>query len=266
MSEPLYTRRRHVEVYEHASGLRPGEQAALERIGPSACEGAILDLGVGGGRTTAHFLGRSRFYVGVDLSTEMAAACRRRFAGQQQTPSLVVADAAHVGRLFRPRSFDLALFSFNGIDHLDEESRAACLAGVHSILRPGGHFLYSSHSVERADFAHSRYRFVVSWNPVRMVRRILRWLRSRVEWAWQNRATDFKEVRRRGRGVIREEITAGGFGGFSRMFYVSEAEALREMARAGFELQGVFSDRDGREPGPNRGEDRWFYYLGRRLS
>lgn len=266
MSEPLYTRRRHVEVYEHASGVRPGEQAALERIGPSTREGATLDLGVGGGRTTALLLEGSLFYVGVDLSPEMAAACRRRFAGQPKIPALVVADAAQVGRLFRPRSFDLVIFSFNGIDHLDEGSRVACLAGVHSILRAGGHFLYSSHSVERSDFARSRYRFVASWNPFRLAHRLLRWLRARVEWAWQNRGTNFEEIRRCGRGLIREEITAGGFGGFSRMYYVSEAEARREMADAGFELLGVFSDRDGREPGPDRGEDRWFYYLGRRSS
>src|SRR5882724_7260234 len=51
---------------------------------------AVLDLGVGGGRTTGYLAGRASRYVGVDYATEMVKACRGRFPGVE----LMVADAA----------------------------------------------------------------------------------------------------------------------------------------------------------------------------
>ncbi len=39
----------------------------------------ILDLGVGGGRLTAHLSSIARRYVGADYAAEMVAACRKKF-------------------------------------------------------------------------------------------------------------------------------------------------------------------------------------------
>src|SRR5271157_976370 len=40
---------------------------------------AILDLGVGGGRTTAYLSSIASRYAGVDYASEMIASCRKKF-------------------------------------------------------------------------------------------------------------------------------------------------------------------------------------------
>lgn len=74
---------------------------------------AILDLGVGGGRTTP-FLSRSASrYVGVDYSEEMIRACRAKFPHLQ----FAVADASDLSQ-YADASFDSVVFSYNGLDCL----------------------------------------------------------------------------------------------------------------------------------------------------
>ena len=46
----VYRRAAIVEEYERAEGLQPPEWAALRRVADEVRGGAVLDLGVGGGR------------------------------------------------------------------------------------------------------------------------------------------------------------------------------------------------------------------------
>ena len=119
----------------------------------------VLDLGVGGGRTTNFLAGRAAQYVGVDNSPGMIEACRRKF------PELkfMVADAADLSA-FADRSFDAVVFAFNGIDFVQPDSnRHRCLAHIQRVLRPGGVVIFSSHNA-RAIFVRP------SWNRERLIR------------------------------------------------------------------------------------------------
>lgn len=102
---------------------------------------SILDLGVGGGRTTAYLAGRASHYVGLDYSEAMIKACQTRFPHLQ----FRVADAADLSA-FRDESFDAVVFSFNGIDTLPSAARRACLEHICRILEPGGVLIFSSHN------------------------------------------------------------------------------------------------------------------------
>lgn len=73
----------------------------------------ILDLGVGGGRTTPYLSSLSRNYVGVDYSQEMIRVCRKKFPGKR----FIVLDASDLSS-FEDSSFDAVVFSFNGLDYL----------------------------------------------------------------------------------------------------------------------------------------------------
>lgn len=103
---------------------------------------AILDLGVGGGRTTHYVSSIAAHYIGIDYASEMIAACRKKF------PHLdfEVGDAADLSR-FDAASFDAVVMAFNGIDYLfPDESRLRMLHETHRVLKPGGVLIFSSHN------------------------------------------------------------------------------------------------------------------------
>ena len=72
------------EVAAHYAALdylTPCERCCLRRYIPPGS--AILDLGVGGGRTTSYLASRASRYVGVDYAPAMVKACRGRVSGPE---------------------------------------------------------------------------------------------------------------------------------------------------------------------------------------
>jgi SAM-dependent methyltransferase len=118
---------------------------------------AILDLGVGGGRTTSYLALRAARYVGIDNALAMVAACRTKYPGLE----FRVMDAADLSE-FSDGSFDAVVFAFNGIDFvLPESARRQCFDHIQRVLKPGGRLIFSSHNA-RAIFARP------SWNRERL--------------------------------------------------------------------------------------------------
>ncbi len=103
---------------------------------------SILDMGVGGGRTTP-YLSRTAFrYVGADYSRAMVESCSSRFP----TIEFKHCDATDMSQ-FSDAEFDVVVFSFNGIDVINsDEGRMRCLAETARVLKPGGIFIFSSHN------------------------------------------------------------------------------------------------------------------------
>lgn len=118
---------------------------------------AILDLGVGGGRTTPYLSRKASHYVGVDYSQEMIHLCRAKFP-QLEFRAADVSDLSE----FPDGSFDSIVFAFNGLDCLlPAERRRQCLRECERVLRGGGVFIFSSHNP----------RSIVvrpGWNPKRL--------------------------------------------------------------------------------------------------
>src|SRR5271167_4736060 len=114
---PIYNAPAVAEYYAGLDYLTPCERLLFdEYLKPGM---AVLELGVGGGRTTAYLSSIASRYVGVDYASEMIAACRKKF------PRLdfEVGDAADLSR-FDAASFDAVVMAFNGIDYLiPDESR-----------------------------------------------------------------------------------------------------------------------------------------------
>lgn len=127
--------------YARQSALQPAEAAILRRYAGEISARRILDLGVGGGRTTPFLLELSRDYVGVDYSGEMIERCRRRFPGVR----FEHADARDLSR-FADGSFDFILFSYNGIDAVGHADRLTIFAEVRRVLADSGLFVVSSHN------------------------------------------------------------------------------------------------------------------------
>lgn len=129
-----------VSFYERQTVLQPCEQYLFSRhLRPGL---AILDMGVGGGRTTPYLAKYCSRYVGADYSNAMIEACRNRF------PALEFrhCDATDMAQ-FADGEFDALVFSFNGIDVIrSDDARARCLSEIARVLKPDGMFIFSSHN------------------------------------------------------------------------------------------------------------------------
>jgi len=136
----IYNRAETVSYYAALEYLTPCERLLFETyIKPGM---RILDLGVGGGRTTPYLAGLASRYVGVDYAEEMVRVCRNKFPGVE----FVRADAADLSG-FDNNSFDAVVMAFNALDYVvPDGDRLRCLAEVSRVLRSKGVFIFSSHN------------------------------------------------------------------------------------------------------------------------
>ena len=147
------------EVASHYAGLNylTGCEKLLFRtyIQPGM---SVLDLGVGGGRTTSCLSRVASRYVGVDYSEAMIRACRRKFPDL----NFLLADASDLSA-FEDASFDAVVFSYNGLDCVvPDKKRLRCLRECWRVLRPDGVLIFSSHNprsiLVRIDWDRRRLR------------------------------------------------------------------------------------------------------------
>jgi SAM-dependent methyltransferase len=131
---------RFVRRYYVRSGyLEAGERAAFASVGDETLRGArILDLAIGGGRTTSFLAPVAGTYVGIDLSPEMVELARGRFPAVD----LRVGDLRDLSA-FADGEWDLVDVSFNSIDAVPRADRLATLREIRRILAPDGHFVVS---------------------------------------------------------------------------------------------------------------------------
>lgn len=130
----------HVAYWARQTELLPVEHLVFGRHLRRGMD--VLDLGVGGGRTTPHLSDLADRYVGVDYAQGMVDVCRSRFPDL----TFLTADAADLSML-DDASFDAVVFSLGGIDYLTPpEKRRRSLAEARRLLRPGGVFVCSRHN------------------------------------------------------------------------------------------------------------------------
>lgn len=139
----VYSDRGTVAHYAAASELLPPERYVFAKyVRPGM---AILDVGVGGGRTSEFLAPGAARYLGLDYSDAMVAACRERF------PELdfIVADASDL-HMIADESYDFVIFSFNGIDTLPtDEMRRKALSELRRVAKRDGTVVISSHSAKQ---------------------------------------------------------------------------------------------------------------------
>ena len=105
----------------------------------------VLDLGAGAGRTAAILAPLARNYLGIDYSEKMVDAARQKFPQCQ----FAVMDAANLSSL-ASETFDVIVFSFNGLGHLyPDAKRLQCIGECHRLLRKQGIFIFSLHNANR---------------------------------------------------------------------------------------------------------------------
>lgn len=130
--QAYYNNSEVVSHYQRASTLYPVETLLLSQLRDEIKDKPILDIGVGGGRTTAHLLQISRSYVGIDFSVEMIAAARQKFPGVD----LRVCNARDMS-MFQDGQFAAVFFFGGGIDDVSAVDRVRILKEICRVLRNG---------------------------------------------------------------------------------------------------------------------------------
>lgn len=222
-----------VAFYEGRSDLFPAEARAFARHVPAGSR--LLDIGVGAGRTTRWLESRCR-YVGIDWSPEMVAAAQQAYPGAD----IRVGDATALE--FSDESFDVVVFSFNGIDYVSAPNRQREYAEINRVLTPNGTLIFSSHNP----------RWIANGPVARSPRVLIGWWR-RLPGAAYHSATTARF--RRGHGSFFDP-EHGGF----EVYSASPRRVEDELNANGFELLSVSPS--GKRFGFT---ECWFYYVARKL-
>lgn len=242
----VYGRRDVAAHYAGERDLQPAERTIFGLLEGELERAVMLDIGVGGGRTTQHFAPRVKRYVAVDYSSVMLDAVRARFPG---TPyQFLLADARALP--FEDSSFDIVLFSHNGIDYVDHEDRLRVLAEVRRVLWPGGAFVFSTHNLDREDLDFApRPGEGFFMRAARSMRRA----RLRAE------NPDFRANEERDHAIIND----GAFAFRAATYHIRVGAQIAQLDAAGFERIRAFSGVTGAEIAANEWPrpDPWIYFL-----
>ena len=128
--------------------------------------GRVLELGIGGGRLTAHLMTSAESLHGIDIAPDMVAHCQQRFPqatfSQEDFRNLSAWPAER---------WDAVYAGFNSFDPLTMEERDVLISDVARLLRPRGLFIFSAHNFGSVALVKK------PWSPVSLnPRRFGRWL------------------------------------------------------------------------------------------
>jgi SAM-dependent methyltransferase len=259
VNRPTWARPATVRIYERMRGWTDaGEEAAVHRIAQEMRGKPMLDIGVGGGRTTELLLPITPDYIGVDYTPEMVQACRMRHPGMR----IEQMDARDLGA-FADGQFALVMFSFNGIDAVDMAGRVQVLREVHRVLQPDGVFLFSTHN-QSGPGLHERPRLHVpfSWNPARLGWRVLKMARG-LPLALAN-YWRYKQLDETHEDWAVANAAAHDFG--MVIGYTTLAGQKRQLQEAGFRCEAVFDSTRGQVVADDADtrDMWWFHYVARK--
>lgn len=236
----------------HSGWTDPGEERLVGGIADQLQGAAILDLGVGGGRTIPLMRQYSDHYIGIDFSQAMVDACHRRYPDA----TVYCSDARDLSR-FATGSFDFVMFSWNGIDAVNHDDRSQVLDEVRRVLTPDGLFLFSTLNQDGPGARERPWRFRLGElkSPRTLARRIVSLpvsLRNYLRHRSHESAGDGWSLR---------VLSAHEYGIVAH--FAQHDYELREIAAHGYELVEARTNTTGAEPndGADLSDVYWIHYL-----
>lgn len=247
-----------IEDYDAFKGWNDkGEMRVLLSIASEVRGKPVLDIGVGTGRTTPLLRLLTDDYVGIDYVPIMIEQARAALPGND----LRVGDVLDLGE-FDDASKALVLFSYNGLDSIDHDSRSAALANMVRLTAHGGYLVYSTLNLESP---HPGRR---PWTPPQRpaekgTEGILLWAFRAMRLALLmplhavNRRRMLK-LSRRGDGWANEPSPGSGWR--LLLHFTTLAKAKEEVAAAGLVLERVITI-DGIDITDQESTDAIYFYL-----
>jgi len=244
------------ESYGRNTELFKAEAFILSYVREEIENKAILDIGVGAGRTVPYLTALTSSYTGIDYSQNMLRYCRDRHPGAK----LLQCDARNMD-LFQDGAFDVVVATWNVIDDADHAGRLKILNEVRRVLRPRGLFIFSTHNRDFQTRSAYRFRgFVSAPNPINLIKcnaiRIKRYVTGILNHLDVKRS----EIHNREYAVINDPSH-----NFRLLtYYIGKESQLAQLTRIGFsDIEMV--DEGGSFITPlQECLDGWIYYICRR--
>ena len=139
----IYNHKKISQDYAKRDYLDKAETQIIQDLRNFLPKFNMLDMGVGGGRTTRYFLPMVNSYIGADYAPNMIVECKKKFKNKK---IFEVLDVRNMDK-FSDNMFDFVLFSYNGIDSFDLKDRDIALKEIKRVLRNGSYFAFSSHNI-----------------------------------------------------------------------------------------------------------------------
>lgn len=224
------------------------ERVILQRLCATIRNKKLLDIGIGGGRTTRELLKLSKNYTGIDYSSEFV----RIVSNEYPDSNILQADARDL-RLFKDESFDFILFSYNGIDYIPPEGRLRALSEIYRVLKPLGCFMFSTHNLNYKRLGKLPWRENSLSNPARLKS----WL-SAITHMPKHLVLRRHEIHNHEYAILNDSAN-----GYSLLTYhIGIDEQTRQLRHCGFDNTEVYNLKGDRIT-----HDRdypWTYYLTRK--
>ncbi len=247
-NKEVYASKKIVQHYERYSpSLQKPEETILSILKPHLGGMRMLDIGVGGGRTTVYFGPLVKSYTAIDFSAGMIELCRKKFGTAPYSPRFEVCDVRDLS-LFADASFDLVLFSFNGLDNITYEDRVKAMREMKRVCAPGAWFCLSSHNLLSLPYF---FKLKFRWHPVKFLRSVL--LRRKL---LRRNADAIRNFPTADHVIIYDDVY--DFGLYTN--YMRPSFQVEELQKAGFKDVKVFGS-DGKETSDPSLTDFWLYYL-----
>jgi len=263
----LYNSESISDEYAKRDYLEGAESAIIKKFGSKFKEMNMLDMGVGGGRTTKYFAPLAKSYIGADYAPNMIAKCKVKYRGKY---CFMESDVRSMN-MFGSNMFDFVLFSYNGIDSFSHEDRLIALKEIRRILKNNGYFYFSSHNlnwVNLSDIFNLKLS-EISANKKNDSGNFIRLLGNNIKSGFKklrlnilnrnlHRKDFVQHLKEKQRGLIYDN----SLNGKASVYYITRAEQIRQLEDAGFKNITTYS-RNGAstENEEKLNKDGWIYYL-----
>ncbi len=230
------------------------ERAILSSLKDKWHNTRMLDIGVGAGRTSYTFSAIVKEYTGIDYSSPMVLESKKKI-GEEKNIHFDVCDASDLSRFYNDK-FDFILFSQNGIDSVDHDTRLKILSEVRKILDVNGYFFFSTHSL------HSFFSFKPKIFPFDKRKPI-----HSIYYAWKDikfamrkkrlyRNVDIDLIKKKSWAVL---IT-GDHDFQMKVYHIKPDFQVQQLNEAGFDVVSVY-DRDGKIIDPSKDNAKGMLYF-----
>lgn len=142
-----------IKWYKHLDAITVVEKKVFETHKDFLTNAKVLDIGIGGGRTTAYLIDKCKSYTGIDYSKGFVDTVKKKYP----QGDIRLMDARDLKGI-ESNSCDLVNFSFNGIDYVGPEDRIKIFSEIHRVLKPNALFFFSTHNKDHKTFNQFPWR------------------------------------------------------------------------------------------------------------